>query len=231
MGQDLISFFVSALAATFNPSLLAAVTVMLLTPHPKRLMLGYLLGAYTTSFGVGLAYIFEIHGTGLVGNSKHILSPAADVIIGAVALAVALALASDRDAPLREWRARRRERKGSRDGPSWQERMLSKGSARVTFVVGALLSFPGVTYLNALRHIVALKAPAIAALLLVMFFCAMQQLLLELPLLSYVFAPEWTPAAVSRVRAWLTRRGRVIIVVLIAVLGTVLVVRGALILI
>src|SRR2546421_10552551 len=101
---------------------------MLLTPHPKRLMLGYLLGAYTTSFAVGLAYVFEIHGSGLVSRSKHTLSPAADVVIGAVAIAVALALAGDRDAPLRRWRQRRRERKGSREGPSWQERMLSKGS-------------------------------------------------------------------------------------------------------
>lgn len=231
MGQDLASIFVSALAATANPSLLAAVTVMLLTPHPKRLMLGYLLGAYTTSFAVGLAYVFEIHGSGLASRSKHTLSPAADVVIGAVAIAVALALATDRDAPLRRWRQRRRERKGSREGPSWQERMLSKGSAKVTFVVGALLSFPGVTYLNALRHIVALHAPAVAAVLLVVFFCVMQQLLLELPLLSYVFAPEWTAAAVGRVRAWLARRGRQIMVGVIAVLGVALVVRGAAILV
>ncbi len=227
MGRDLVSIFVSALAATANPSLLAAVTVMLLTPYPKRLMLGYLLGAYTTSFAVGLAVVFELHGSGAVSSSRHILSPAADVVIGAVAVAVAVGLATDRDAPLRRWRERRRERKGSRQGPSWQERMLAKGSARITFVVGAALSFPGVTYLNALRHIVALKAPAFAAVLLVVFFCVMQQLLLELPLLSYAFAPEWTAAAVRRVRAWLARRGRQIMVIVIAALGIVLIVRGA----
>jgi hypothetical protein len=34
-----------SLFATFNPSLLDAVTVMLLLPSPKRLMAGYLLGA------------------------------------------------------------------------------------------------------------------------------------------------------------------------------------------
>ena len=194
-------------------------------------MLGYLLGAYTTSFAVGLAYVFEVHGSGLVSSSKHTLSPAADVVIGAVALAAAVALATDRDAPLRRWRESRRERKASRPGAAekltWQQRMLSKGSARITFVVGVLLSFPGVTYLNALRHIVALKAPALAAVLLVVFFCVMQQLLLELPLLSYAFAPEWTPAAVARVRAWLALRGRRIMIVVIAVLGVVLIVRGA----
>lgn len=224
----MISVFVSALAAVFNPSLLAAVTLMLLTPRPKRLMLGYLLGAYATSFGVGLAVIFSLHGSHLLSSSRHTLSPTADVIVGVIALAIAVALATDRDAPVRRWRARRRERRADRsDRPSWQVRMLSKGSARVTFVVGALVSFPGVTYLNALHHINEMNAPALVAVLLVVFFCVMQQLILELPLLSYVFAPDWTPRAVERSRAWLHRRGRLIAVVLITVLGLLLILKGA----
>ena len=38
-----------SLTASINPTLVAATTVMLLLPSPKKLMLGYLLGAYTTS--------------------------------------------------------------------------------------------------------------------------------------------------------------------------------------
>jgi len=41
--------FVLALAAALNPTLLTATTVMLLLPNPKRLLLGYLLGALMTS--------------------------------------------------------------------------------------------------------------------------------------------------------------------------------------
>jgi hypothetical protein len=47
MSSDLVDVFLLSLVAMFNPSLLAAVTVMLLLPNPKRLMLGYVLGAYT----------------------------------------------------------------------------------------------------------------------------------------------------------------------------------------
>ena len=54
----------------------------------------------------------------------------------------------------------------------------------------------------------------------------MQQLLLELPLLGYVVAPEWTPGAVARSRDWLARRGRRIAVIMLTVLGIVLVVHG-----
>jgi hypothetical protein len=49
MSNDLLDIFLLSLLAMANPSLLAAVTVMLLLPNPKRLMAGYLLGAYMTS--------------------------------------------------------------------------------------------------------------------------------------------------------------------------------------
>lgn len=82
------------------------------------------------------------------------------------------------------------------------------------------------SYLSALDHIVALHPGAVFAILLVVFFCVMPQLLLELPLLGYVFAPEWTPGAVSRGRAWLHHRGRRIAIVVLAVLGLFLIARG-----
>jgi hypothetical protein len=46
MSSDLTDVFLLSLLAMFNPTLLAAVTVMLLLPNPKRRMFGYLLGAY-----------------------------------------------------------------------------------------------------------------------------------------------------------------------------------------
>ena len=38
VSSDLVDIFLLGLVSTFNPSLLAAVTVMLLLPNPKRLM-------------------------------------------------------------------------------------------------------------------------------------------------------------------------------------------------
>lgn len=38
-----------SLTASLNPTLLAATTVMLLLPNPKKLMLGYLVGALMIS--------------------------------------------------------------------------------------------------------------------------------------------------------------------------------------
>ena len=229
MTRDLAIVFFASVVATLNPSLLAAVTVMLLLPNPKRLMLGYLLGAYTTSIAAGLAVVFSLEGSGTVITSNHAASPAEDLAIGAVALAVSLVLASHRDAPIQRWRARRKEARRSRrpQERSWQQRMLAKNSAMITFAVGAIVSFPGVTYLNALDHIAHLAPPTLSILLLIVFFCVMQQVALELPLLACVFAPERTQVTVVRFRTWLVGHGRTIAVVALAAVGTLLVARGA----
>ncbi len=230
MSADLTRVFVSAVVATLNPTLLAAVTVMLVMAHPKRLMLGYLLGAYLISMAVGLAVVFVLHDSHLFKTSRHTLSPGADIVIGSVAILIARLLAKERDAPARRWRADRRARR-ARASPRvknepWHVRMLNKGSARVTFLVGIVVSFPGVSYLNALENIDRLNPGPLPAILLVVFFCLMQQLLIEAPLVAYALAPDWTPAAVGRARAWLQRRGRRIAVYGLAALGLFLIARG-----
>jgi hypothetical protein len=225
--SDLASIFFLSLLAMFTPTLLAAVTVMMLLPNPKKLMLGYLLGAYTTSITLGLLIVFSLHGSASV-STAHTLGPAEDIVVGLLALLVAYALGSGRDARLRERRRRRQEAKegAGEKRESFPERMLGRGSARVTFAVGVVLTFPGVSYLTALDRMAKLDAGVPATVLLVVGFCLIQQLLLELPLLGYVFAPDWTKDAVARFRAWLGRNGRKAGVILAAVIGALLVLRG-----
>jgi hypothetical protein len=225
--SDLANILVLALIASLYPTLLAAVTIMLLQPSPKRLMLGYLLGAYTTSITLGLVIVFSLQGSGLVNEAKRTFSPALDVAIGLILLLVAFVLATGRDEPLQRARQRRQEAKRSGEAKEpWSQRMLGRGSARTTYVIGVLLSFPGVTYLTALNRIARLEAGTGAKVALVVGFCLMQLMLLEAPLLSYTFAPEWTRGAVTRFRSWLSRSGRRIGIVGAVGVGAVLIVRG-----
>ena len=50
--------------------------------------------------------------------------------------------------------------------------------------------------------------------------------LLELPLIGYVFAPEWTPRAVDRFKEWFSRNARRLAFRLALVIGALLVIRG-----
>jgi hypothetical protein len=201
---------------------------MLLTPNPKRLLFGYLLGAYTTSITLGLVIVLSLEGSSAVSTSKNTISPAQDIAVGLVLLLVSFVLGTGHDKPLRERRQERRRAKheAADAREPWSQRMLGRGSARVTFAVGVLLSFPGVTYLAALSRIAKLDTTAPLSVLLVVSFCLIQLLLLELPLLGYVIAPERTQDAVTRFRVWISRSGRRTAIIGAATLGGLLVARG-----
>src|SRR5947208_14078439 len=98
MSSQLVDIFLLALLAMFNPSLLAAVTVMLLLPNPKRLMVGYLLGAYTTSITLGLVIVFTLPTSSATGTAKHTVSPVEDIVVGLLLITIAFVLHTGRDA-------------------------------------------------------------------------------------------------------------------------------------
>lgn len=224
---DLGSIFGLSLLAMFNPTLLAAVTVMMLLPSPKKLMFGYLLGAYLTSISLGLLIVFTLHGSGSAETARNTLSPLEDVVVGLIALLVGYVLLSGRGEELKE---RRQQRKAAKQpGPpkeSLPERLLGRGSARITFVVGVVLTFPGVSYIAALDRMAKLDWAVAPTALLVVAFCLIQQMLLELPLIGYTFAPDWTQDAVARFRAWLGRSGRRAGGYVALVIGVLLLLRG-----
>jgi hypothetical protein len=232
VSRQLVDIFLLSLTAMLNPSLLTAVTVMLLLPSPKRLMTGYLLGAYLTSITVGLLIVLALPDSSTESTSKHTIGPLEDIIIGLLLWTIALVLASGRDRPFEE---RRREKKDAKlkakqeagmPTESLPLRMLGKGDPRLTFVVGVVLSFPGVSYLDALDHIHKLNPGTVLTVLLVLYFCVAQLLLLEVPLLLFVLSPSRTQSSIARARNWAGRRGRASVVVAASAVGAWLVARG-----
>jgi hypothetical protein len=220
-----VDIFLLALSAALNPTLLAATTVMLLLPKPRSLMLGYLLGAMMTSVSLGLAIVFSLEDSGAVKATQNTFSPAADIVLGAIFLIVARALSAERDAILRERRQRRRAAKGEKGPPRWQ-RALSRGTPRTTFVIGALLTLPGASYLVALTRLAKDDLGTVESVLAVIGFNLIMLALLELPLLSYLLQPDATPGRVERFKASLRRDGRRIAIRIAAVAGMLLIVRG-----
>ncbi|HEX5526676.1 MAG TPA: GAP family protein [Solirubrobacterales bacterium] len=223
---DVGTILALALLAMLNPTLLAAVTVMMLLPETKKLMFGYLLGAYLASISVGLLIVFSLHDTGATNTARASLTPAEDLVFGAIALIVGIVLWTGRADELRERRRRRKE--GKKRKEPWPQRLLGRGSARITFAVGVLLSFPGASYLVGLDRIARLDAGAAAAVLLVVVFCVIQLVLLELPLIGYVIAPEWTQGAVSRFREWIALNGVRVAGKIAIAIGVLLLLRGTL---
>ena len=214
-----------SLTASLNPTLVAATTVMLLLDKPAKLMLGYLLGAYMTSITLGLVIVFSLSSSSATSTTENTLSPAVDIALGAVALAVSFVLYTGRQERIRERRRARKAAKPDKGPPRWQ-RELSKGSPRTTFVVGALLTLPGASYLAGLDQIHKLKYSTAVTVLIVIGFNLVMLWLLEVPLASFLVAPEWTPRAIERAKLWVSRHAHIFAVRGFAALGALLIIKG-----
>ena len=195
---------------------------MMLLPNPKRLMLGYLLGALMTSITLGLVIVFSLESSDAIGTTKKTLSPAATMTLGGIALAAALVLGTGRHPAVVE---RRRARKQDKGPPRWQQ-ALGRGSPRTTFLVGALLTLPGASYLAGLSRIDKLNYSTAETVLLVIAFNLIMLALLEVPLLCFAIAPDWTVVAIDRAKASIGRHGRRSAVAGLTVLGALLVIKG-----
>jgi Sap-like sulfolipid-1-addressing protein len=198
---------------------------MMLLPNPVKLMLGYLLGALMTSVTLGLVIVFAFESSDAVTTIENTVSPAATLALGGIALIAAFVLRTGRDRGAADRIRARRNAKRDKGPPRWQ-RELGKGSPRITFVVGALLTLPGASYLAGLSRIDKLNYPAAETVLIVIGFNVVMLALLEIPLLCFVIAPDWTPRAIERAKASIAGRGRHFAVRMLTVLGALLVIKG-----
>ena len=101
--------------------------------------------------------------------------------------------------------ARRREsRRRSRAGEpsSARARPATHSSS------GRCSTLPGGSYLAGLDAIAKQDLSTVETVLTVLAFNLIMLTLLELPLIGYALAPDWTPRAVDRLKAWIASRGR-----------------------
>lgn len=217
--------FVFALTAALNPTLLTAVTVMLTLEKPERLLTGYLAGAALTSVTCGLVLVFALPETSTSSTAKHTVNPILNLVAGAFVLLVVFIVGTGRDTRRRARSERKREAAKTKPLPRWR-RQLSKGSARDTFLVGVLLSFPGASYVAGMDLLHKQNAGTVVTVLVVLAFNMISLALLELPLIGYATRPAQTAAAIERFSSWLTRRGGRAALMVGGGAGIVLIARG-----
>jgi hypothetical protein len=111
--------------------------------------------------------------------------------------------------------------------PRWQ-RALSNGSPRIAFGVGAVLTLPGASTLAGLYTIHRLREPAAVTVLLVIGFNIIMLWLLELPLIGYAVAADWTPRAVGRAKLMVGRHAQTFAVHGLELVAFLLVFKGVL---
>ncbi len=219
-----------AFEAALYPTLLAAVVILLSQPRRIPLLTAYLAGGLTISIGLGCAIVFAAQGA-LDKGSSSTLSWTADLAIGGLALLLAVALATRSDERLRARRAARKEAKHppepeDEEKEPWSQRLLAGGSTPIVFLAALAINVPGAAYLIGLKDIAAGHHSTGGVIALILVFNAIMFLLAEVPLVGLLVAPEATERRVVLFNDWLSRNGRTIAMVICAILGVFLVVRG-----
>ena len=213
-----------ALAAAFFPTVLAAVVILLSQPRRLPLLSAYLAGGMTISIGLGLGIVAALKASHTLHTSKSALSWTADLAIGGLALllAVALARAPTSACGIAETRtpARRMPDSVSR-GRAHPGSAPCRSSRRRP---GDQRARP--PYLIALKDIAAGHHSTGVDIFQVLLFNLIMFLLVEVPLLGLIFAPERTRAVVASMDHWLSANSRRIAMIVAALLGAFLIARG-----
>src|SRR5262249_48922697 len=154
---------------------------------------------------------------GVVSDTKQSVSPGVNLALGVLALIGAWVVHGGAVARARVRREEKRAGKPPKT-PRWQQ-ALSGGSARTTFLIGLVLSFPGASYLASLTAISKQGFGVPGVVVTVVAVNIVMLVLLEVPLICFFIAPEWTPVAIDRFKGWMSRNGAVALVVALTVIG------------
>jgi hypothetical protein len=218
---------VLAFGAAFFPALLACVAILISRPEPRRLILAFYLGGLLVSVVAGIVVLKVFEGGGeIAGSDSGGPHGSVSVVVGLVGLLFAWLLLSHRGhALLDKWRDRHPRRRPPREGPSWVERRLDRATIGIAFGVGAAINLPGPFYLLALADLSTGYGPVEQGVA-ILVFNAIMFLLLEIPLVGYLFDPEWTERAVAATGAWLNVNGLRVLGALVGVVSASLLIQG-----
>jgi Sap, sulfolipid-1-addressing protein len=205
-----ITVLVMAIAVSLEPFRIGMTVLMLNRPRPALQLLAFLTGGFVMAATVGLIVLF-VFRPALLG-SAHFTLPKVQIVIGALALLIAVLLAAGiMPAPTLPLRARRLAR-----GPSlW-----------VAGTAGLGIALPSVDYLAVLAVIVASEAAATTQVGALLMFIVVAFSLVELPLVAYLLAPARTRAAMTALNDWIRSRRRGEVAALLAGVGSVLLAAG-----
>ena len=230
------TIFLLAIAAAVYPQLLAVVVVILTRQNPKPLLWACYLGSLLVSISASIVILVIFRSRGSVaGASSHRIGPATYLAAGAIALAVAVFVATRRGRELmgRDVFVFLRRRRRTRDGPTAVARMRSRaqvslheGSVVVATAVGALLALPGPFDLLALGRLARGGYAPIAAGAIIVGFTLIKFALIEAPILSYTIDPNGTAAKVNRFSDWMHANKLVVVVAVVGLIGVTLIVKG-----
>lgn len=212
-----LTVFVMAMAVSTEPFRLGMAVLLLNRPRPVADLLAFLCGGFLMGISVGVVVLF---GLRTAVDSAHVTLPRVQIGMGVVALIAAAVLAV----------IRLPDRRGDGFRPGrlarQAQRLLNAEGPWMAGAAGLGIALPSVDYLAVLAVILASGATPAHQVGALVMFTVVAFALVELPLVSYLFAPERTRAAMAILNEWFAAHRRRALAITLAVIGTVLLTVG-----
>jgi len=214
-----ITLLAMAVAVSLEPFRIAMTILMINRPRPLMQLFVFLACGFAMGITVGTIVLFVLRPA---LGSAHFTLPRVQLAVGAVLLIYAAVVATDLMGRVGRMRGHgAASRADRRFGPlaTRIRKLLDDRSPWTAGIAGLGIALPSIDYLAVLALIAASAATQVGALLL---FNVVAFGFVELPLVSYLVAPNRTRATLSALQDWVRRRRRRDVAILLAVVGCVL---------
>jgi Sap, sulfolipid-1-addressing protein len=192
--------------------------LMINRPRPLLQLVAFLAGGFAMGIAVGVVVLFILRPA---LGSAHFTLPRVQIVVGAVLLVNAALVAAGVGVRRGEGSAGVSE--GRFGWLAMRTRQLFNGRSLWTAGVAGLgIALPSVDYLAVLALIVASGAAAADQLGALLMFNVVAFGFVEIPLISYLVAPDRTRAMLSALNDWLRTRRRRALAILLTAIGCVL---------
>ncbi len=216
----IVEIFALALASAIRPTSLAAVYALLDHKSQRTLMFAYVTAGLAFTIAFGLIVVYAFHGVHIdAGTSRT--KGIADIIGGAVALAFGIALLTGHV-------HKRAVREAPDSGGRWKSMLDQRLTRRTAVLAGPATHIPGLFYLIALNVIVAHNPRVPRGTLAVVTYNAIWFALPILALVMCIVRPDAARSVVGSVAQWARANSRPVLLWASFIVGTALVIRGAL---
>jgi hypothetical protein len=239
-----------AFLAAISPTALLVMAVFLGSANPRTTALAYVAGAIVMSVAMAVAMLLVIRSTGLNLQRNHDPRYGLRLGLGVLALAGAVVIIRRRSRPAQSSLAQSSRAESSLAGSSLagssraesslagsspaessggiMSRLTARPSARSAFAAGVILFAPSATFIAAVQVIATARANVPGTVLGLVIVVIVSVLIVWLPLLAFLSAPEATTRQLGRLNGWLRTNGKRIAAGALGVGGVILIVNGVL---
>jgi hypothetical protein len=230
-----------AILAAISPTALLVMVIFLGSANPRATALAYVAGAMIMTVLMAVTVLLVLRGIGLNQPRQHDPRYGLRLGLGVAALASAVVM-------LRRGRVGRAGRPGRRGGPGGEQldlrgepedggpqqpqgliaRLTARPRPGLAFAAGIILFLPSATFIAAVQVVATANASVTATALALLIVVAISALIVWLPLLAYLAAPEATVRLLRRLNGWMRAHGTAIAVYALLAGGIVLIVNGSL---